>query len=104
MNVTYDPDTKKAEAQFPDIYCAIYPAGVKTDSLTGKEDHYRGALLITHGSEKIHLNALDIGDVLDFLTDTMVNRVRETMTNEHIAQSLLRAMVLRQHWSDHATE
>ena len=100
MRVDYDPITRKAEAQFPDIYCAIYPAGHKVDVVTSKDVHYRGALLITHGSEKIHLNALDIGDLLTFLADTQVDKVRETMTEEHTTENLLRALILRQRWTD----
>lgn len=98
MRVEYDEETHKAESQFPDIYISIYPAGHRVDPLTGKDEHYRGALLIKHGSEKIHLNALDIGDVLSFLTDPMVDKVRQTMTDEHISTNLLRAIIMRQTW------
>ena len=93
MNVDYDEATGQVAAQFPDIYCALYPAGHRTTE-DGKDDFYRGALTISHGKERVHLNALDIGDLLVFLADARVIEVRKIMTKEHVATNLLRSLLL----------
>ena len=95
MRLEYDEATGQVSAQCPDIYLALYPAGHRT-SPTGKDDYYRGAMTITKGSERIHLNALDIGDVEAFLDEPRVHDVRQIMTKEHVATNLLRALLLEQ--------
>lgn len=93
MRLEFDEATGQISAQCPDVYLALYPAGHRV-SETGKDDYYRGALSITKGSERIHLNALDIGDVLAFLHEERVGSVRSIMTKEHVATNLLRALLL----------
>ena len=94
MNLDYDEETGAVSAQFPDIWISLYPSGIKHLPL-GKKEHYRGALLIRKGDEHIHLNALDIGDLLLFLDHGFVKKVRQRMTDEYVKENLLRSMILR---------
>ena len=88
MILEYDEPTGRISAQAPDIFLSLYPAGHKLKD--GKDDYYRGALTISRGSERVHLNALDITDLLTFLGEDRVKAVRAIMTKEHTATNLLR--------------
>ena len=82
----------KISCQFPDVWMSLYRAGMKVED--GKEEHYRGALVIRRGTESIHLNALDIVDLFRFFDDERVKELRKVMSKEHTATNLLRALVM----------
>ena len=77
MIVEHDEITGQLSAQFPDIWCGIYPKGHKIED--GKDKFYNGALLVRKGNEHLHLNAFDIGDLLRFLADERVTGVRDNL-------------------------
>ena len=92
MIIEYDEITGQISAQFPDVFFSLYPAGHRVAD--GKDSYYRGALTISRGSERVHLNAFDIGDLETFLADERVLGVRKVMTKEHIASNMLRSILL----------
>jgi len=102
MIVEFDEPTGRVSAQCPDIHLALYPAGHKLKD--GKDDFYRGAFVVSRGSERVHLNALDITDLFAFFAlditdlfaffdDAKVADVRKVMTKEYVATNLLRMLV-----------
>ena len=93
MDIVVDEETGAHSAQFPDIWLSIYPAGVKHEPVTGKADHYRGALLIRKGEEHVHLNAFDIDDLLRFIADKRIQTAKRVMTEQHVKMNLIRTML-----------
>ena len=94
---TFDNESGQISCQMPDVWLALHPAGTK-HTAGGLEEHYNGALVIVKGTEKVHLNALDIADLLTFLSDDAVDKVRQKMSEEHIITNLLRSVLLSQDW------
>ena len=94
MIIDYDEPTGRASAQCPDIHLALYPAGHKLKD--GKDEFYRGAFVVSRGSERVHLNALDITDLFAFFDDPKVVEVRKVMTKEFVSMNLLRMLVTEQ--------